>query len=130
MLRRPRPGGRQNLSSPTSASKPEFNGMHPERVKELQNQGEEQAEQQVRQPSAPFGRGSMLDEEPEETNELDTMPMDKPPTGLRHKNLPHPMLPNMAAASRGHIPTADRESGAMNRHPRKGKGQGSLLYGD
>lgn len=128
MLRRPKPG---SLSSPKTAARPEFNGMHPERIKELQNEGEEQAEQQVRQPPAPFGQGSMLDEEPDEAgNELNTMPMMKPPAGLKHKNVPHPQLPNMAAASRGHIPAAHASSGAMNRHPKRGKSQGSLLYGD
>lgn len=128
MLRRPMK--KQSLSSPKTGSRPDFNGVHPERIKELKNEGEEQAEQQVRQPQAPFGRGSMLDEEPEESNELNTMPMTKPPAGLKHKNLPHPMLPNMAAAHKGHVPAADRMSGAMNRTTRKGKSQGSLLYGD
>lgn len=125
------PKGKQKATplqqSPVTGAKPEYNGLHPERVKELQNEGERQAKQQIEQPSAPFGKGSMMDDMPEELGE-DTLPVNHPPTGEKHQNVTR-QLPNMAAAHKGHIPKANVPLGGMKPNVRRG-GKNSAFYGD
>jgi hypothetical protein len=121
--------------SPKTGAKPDFNGMHPERMKELMNEGEEQAEQQVRQPQSPFGSKQSLSlEEPEEAGEgaeveASTMPFDHPQANLHHKKLPlGGKVPGMNAVSGGGpVPTANGPSGGMNVRSKRGR---SSFYGD
>jgi hypothetical protein len=135
-----RPGQKPTPSEqPTSATEP-WSGIHPEREKDM-TESSRQAEQQLSQRPAPFKGGvddvSLLhDPEEADQDELETMPVDRPPAGIKGTR-------NMTALSRkseapvegkgDYQPHADAETGGLNmsgkRRPRSGM-KGSALYGD
>lgn len=131
----PGPGRRQRPTSgqsPKTGAKPDYNGIHPERIKELKNDGEEQAEDQVSESSSPFGSGHLntlgMPEE-EEDGGGGTLPYDHPTSNEQRESLPHPKLkrPTAVVGQGGYVPHADKESGGMHVKTRRG---GSNFYGD
>jgi len=121
--------------SPTTGSKRSFDGLHPERVKELKNEGETQAEDQVSEQAGPFN-GSLDQLDAPETadhDDLNTMPYADVPAGQEEQDEPHeasiPRRRLGAVVGGNYVPKADAKSGAMHTSTKRG-GTNSAFYGD